>query len=280
MDFPWLVQVFRVSSTSFWSKGILMQLPFIKQDFVRQFNMRYRALIISRFCVRWRHAYIRCLIVISRPKAIEKSYPLMIEPWLQSVLICKMPKIRTSLSRIMEGSISRSNRPGEAHIDLKIQMLQDKYGLYPWVKIRSLKSLYLSLKNEKHAPTGQHMHCVKARCVRVFHLWLLLSNTARILFQRNRQPCKNISVLLRDLLWLCIHQMDAIQSYLQGLGQKKSTNPDVLFVARLMGKDANDIVRFRGRSILRRILMSCWWKNALYEQQSFLQQNKSFCEWG
>lgn len=216
-------------------------------------------------------------------KAIEKSYPLMIE--------AKLAAERVDLQDAKDPDEFIQNYGKEAFqeaidqakpiLDLKIQMLQDKYGLSPMGKNQIIEELVPLLRKMKSIARQGSISLIASKLgVSESSISDYFSQTQRESFFSEKPTTvqKNIGVLLRDLLWLCIHQMDAIQSYLQEIKPEEiSTNPDVLFVVAqfLMGKDANDIVRsLEERSILRRILMELLMEEQLYTEQQALPSAK------
>jgi len=85
---------------------------------------------------------------------------------------------------------------------------------------------------------------------------------------------KSIHVLLRDLLWLCIHQIDIIRTYLVEIKPDEiSENQELVYiVARfLQGDNVQDIIAsLTEQEMLRRLLMELLMEEQLYNESQAL----------
>ena len=215
-------------------------------------------------------------------KAIEKSYPLMIEAKMASEQVdlrnAKDPD--EFIQQYGKEAFQEALEQAKPILALKIHMLQEKYGLSPMGKSQIIEELVPLLKKMKNVARQGSISIIAS------HLGVSESSISDY-FSQNRESFvmekpttvqKTLDVLLRDLLWLCIHQMDAIHTYLQGLKPDElSENPDLLFIFAqfLMGKDVHEIVNsLEERSLIRRILMELLMEEQLYTEQQALPSAK------
>jgi DNA primase len=212
-------------------------------------------------------------------KAIEKSYPLMIEAKIASEQIqlreAKDPD--EFIQRYGAEAFEDALKKAEPTLVLKIQMLIEKYGPSPMGKNQVVEELAPLLKMMSDIAREGSVPIVAS------YLGLSESSINDSLRSNRRTQFtaptksnarKKVTVLLHDLLWLCIHQMDEIRDFLQGIQPDEiSSNEDILyvFVQFLMGKDVHEIVSsMEENEELRCLLMELLMEEQLYTEQQAL----------
>lgn len=216
-------------------------------------------------------------------KAIEKSYPLLIDANMaaEQVHLREAKDPDEFIQNYGTDAFQEALDQAKPILTLKLTMLQEKYGLSPMGKSQIIEELVPLLKKMKSIARQGSISLIAS------HLGVSESSISDYFSHARREPMimekpttvqQTIDVLLRDLLWLCVHQMDAIHEYLQELQpQELSDHPDVLFILAqfLMGKDVHDIVNsLDERSVLRRILMELLMEEQLYTEQQALPSAK------
>ena len=211
-------------------------------------------------------------------KAIEKSYPLMIDARIASEQI----KLRDAkdpdefIQRYGAQAFQDALDKAEPTLVLKIELLVEKYGSSPMGKNQVIEELIPLLKKMKAIVRQGSISIIAS------HLGVSESSINDYFSQARREPIESsaratvqqtVSVLLRDLLWLCIHMMDSIRAVVQEIQPDDiSENEEILFVLAqfLMGKDVHEIVAsLEQNDLLRRLLMELLMEEQLYtEEQS------------
>ena len=211
-------------------------------------------------------------------KAIEKSYPLMVEARIVSeqVQLGEAKDPDEFIQKYGAEAFGDALKNAEPTLVLKIQLLSEKFGLSPMGKTQIIEELVPLLKKMKDV--------TREACIAIIASRLGVSeNGIRSYFRQGVQKPiepskprvqKSIHVLLRDLLWLCIHQIDIIRPYLVEIKPDEiSENQELVYiVARfLQGDGVHEIISsLEEQDTLRRLLMELLMEEQLYNEKQAL----------
>ena len=211
-------------------------------------------------------------------KAIEKSYPLMVEARVVSeqVQLGEAKDPDEFIQKYGADAFEDALKNAEPTLVLKMNMLSEKYGLSPMGKTQVIEDLVPILKKMKNVTREFSISVMASRLG-------VAENSIRAYFRQTPQEPsetskpkvkKSIHVLLRDLLWLCIHQIDIIRTYLVEIKPDEiSENQDLVYiVARfLQGDNVQDIIAsLTEQEMLRRLLMELLMEEQLYNESQAL----------